>query len=181
VPVFIYFGALGMAYMFLEMSILQQFIRYLYDPVFSASVVIGSFLMYSGIGSLLAGRIGRVTSRHIWGCISCIGVMVIVFSTLDWWLQDVLAGLSLWIRMFVCSLLILPLAIPMGIPFPSGISELRERGEEIIPWAWGINGFFSVMGSSATVLVAIGWGFRSLLFAALTLYILSAVMFIRLK
>jgi len=181
VPVFIYFGALGMAYMFLEMSILQQFIRYLYDPVFSASVVIGSFLVYSGIGSLLAGRISKVTSRHIWGCISCIGVMIIVFSTLDWWLQDVLAGLSLWIRMFVCSSLIFPLAIPMGIPFPSGLTELKGRGEEIIPWAWGINGFFSVMGSSATVLVAIGWGFRSVLFAALTLYILSAVMFIRLK
>jgi len=181
VSVFIYFGALGMAYMFLEMSILQQFIRYLYDPVFSASVVIGSFLVYSGIGSLLAGRISKVTSRHIWGCISCIGVMIIVFSTLDWWLQDVLAGLSLWIRMFVCSSLIFPLAIPMGIPFPSGLTELKGRGEEIIPWAWGINGFFSVMGSSATVLVAIGWGFRSVLFAALTLYILSAVMFIRLK
>ncbi|HLA05276.1 MAG TPA: hypothetical protein VJZ16_04755 [Syntrophales bacterium] len=181
VPVFIYFGALGMAYMFLEMSILQQFIRYLYDPVFSASVVIGSFLVYSGIGSLLAGRIGGVTSKHIWGCIFCIGVMVIVFSTFDWWLPDVLAGLSLWIRMFICSLLILPLAIPMGIPFPSGLIELRGRGEEIIPWAWGINGFFSVMGSSAAVLIAIGWGFKSVLLTALTFYLLSAVMFIRLK
>jgi hypothetical protein len=40
--------------MFLEISLLQQFIRYLYDPIFSASVVIGSFLVYSGIGSLIA-------------------------------------------------------------------------------------------------------------------------------
>ncbi len=72
-------------------------------------------------------------------------------------------------------------SVPGGRPYAPYVSELRGRGEEIIPWAWGINGFFSVMGSSATVLVAIGWGFRSVLFAALTLYILSAVMFIRLK
>jgi len=44
----------GLAYMFLEISLLQQFIHYLYDPIFSASVVIGSFLVYSGIGSLIA-------------------------------------------------------------------------------------------------------------------------------
>jgi len=53
--IIIYFGSLGgLAYMFLEISLLQQFIRYLYDPIFSASVVIGSFLVYSGIGSLIA-------------------------------------------------------------------------------------------------------------------------------
>ena len=179
--VFTYFGALGMAYMFLEISLLQQFIRYLYDPVFSASVVIGSFLVYSGIGSLLAEKTGKVTSRHIWGCISCIGIMVIIFSTFDWWFQDILSRLSLWIRMFICSLLIAPLAIPMGIPFPSGLSELKERRENIIPWAWGINGFFSVIGSSATVLIAIGWGFKSVLFIALTFYLLSAFMFKYLK
>ena len=35
-PILVYFGSLGMAYMFLEISLLQQFIRYLYDPIFSS-------------------------------------------------------------------------------------------------------------------------------------------------
>jgi len=180
-PVFIYFGALGMAYMFLEISLLQQFIRYLYNPILSASVVIGSFLVYSGIGALIAGKIVKWTPRHIWKCAFCIGVMGGIFLTFDWWLQDVLASLSLWIRMLICSLLIAPLAMPMGIPFPSGLSELRGSRKNIIPWAWGINGFFSVIGSSATVLIAMRWGFKSVVFIALALYFLSAVMFIRLK
>jgi len=51
----------------------------------------------------------------------------------------------------------------------------------VIPWAWGINGFFSVIGTSATVLVAIEWGFKSVVLTALALYILSAVIYRRIE
>ena len=176
-PVFIYFGSLGLAYMFLEMSFLQQFIRYLYDPVFSASVVIGSFLIYSGIGSLIAGRIGTVRPKHVFFAIAFIVTVGIIYMKSDQLLQNTLSGFSLWTRMLICSLLIAPLAVPMGIPFPSGLSRLTENREGLIPWAWGINGFFSVIGASATVLIAIEWGFKSVVLTALALYILSAVIY----
>jgi spermidine synthase len=177
----VYFGALGLAYMFLEISIMQQFIRYLYDPVFSASVVIGSFLVYSGLGSLMAGKINRVEPKHLCLAICIIAVMGVIFLTSDRWLQDVLSGLSLWKRMVVCSLLIAPLAIPMGVPFPSGLGQLISDRQENIPWAWGINGFFSVMGSSATILIAIEWGFKTVVVLAVVLYILSAFVFLWLR
>ncbi|MBE9546512.1 MAG: hypothetical protein IMF10_03325 [Proteobacteria bacterium] len=176
-PVFVYFGALGLAYMFLEMSFLQQFIRYLYDPVFSASVVIGSFLIYSGIGSLIAGKIGTVKPKQILLAIAFIATVGIIYIKTDHLLQNTLSGFSLGMRMIICSLLIAPLAIPMGIPFPSGLSRLTENREGLIPWAWGINGFFSVIGASATVLIAIEWGFKSVVLTALVLYILSAVIY----
>ena len=178
---FLYFGAIGLAYMFLEMSMMQQFIRYLYDPVFSASVVIGSFLVYSGIGSLLAGKVGQMKAAHIVLSVLFIVFMGVVLLTSDRWLQDALAGVSLWKRMVACSLLIAPLAIPMGIPFPSGLSTLTGDGGTLIPWAWGINGFFSVMGSSATVLIAIAWGFKSVMVLALMLYLFAALVFPRLQ
>ncbi|MBN2569543.1 MAG: SAM-dependent methyltransferase, partial [Deltaproteobacteria bacterium] len=176
-PVFIYFGCLGLAYMFLEMSFLQQFIRYLYDPVFSASIVIGSFLIYSGIGSLIAGRMGTVGHKHVLFAVVFIVTVGIIYIKFDQLLENTLSGFSLWSRMLICSLLTAPLALPMGIPFPSGLSLLAEKGDDMIPWAWGINGFFSVIGASATVLIAIQWGFKSVVFTALTLYILSAVMY----
>ncbi|MBW2649956.1 MAG: hypothetical protein JRC66_02855 [Deltaproteobacteria bacterium] len=178
-PVFIYFGSLGLAYMFLEMSFLQQFIRYLYDPVFSASVVIGSFLIYSGIGSLIAGRIGTVRPKHVFFAVAFIVTVGIIYMKSDQLLGNTLSGFSLWMRMLICSLLIAPLAVPMGIPFPSGLSRLTGNREGLIPWAWGINGFFSVIGASATVLIAIEWGFKSVVLTALALYILSAVIYRR--
>jgi spermidine synthase len=181
ISLLIYFGSLGMAYMFLEISILQRFIRYLYDPIFSASVVIGSFLVYSGIGSLIAGKCRPVKSKHIFWSVFIIGLAGFVFLTADRWLQDALSGFPLWLRMLSCSLLIAPLAVPMGILFPSGLSELAAEREVLIPWAWSINGFFSVTGSASTVLIAIGWGFKSIIVIAVLLYILSAFMFTRLR
>jgi hypothetical protein len=178
--IIIYFGSLGLAYMFLEISILQQFIRYLYDPVFSASVVIGSFLVYSGIGSLIAGNVSTIRSKHIFWSVLVIGLVGIIFITADRWLHNVLAGLPLWLRMLSCSLLIAPLAIPMGIPFPSGLSALATERGGFIAWAWSINGFFSVIGSSATVLISISWGFKSIILIAVSLYIVAALTFARL-
>ena len=167
--------------MFLEISLLQQFIRYLYDPIFSASVVIGSFLVYSGIGSLIAGNVSPIKSRYIFWSVLAIGLVGIIFITADRWLHDVLAGLPLSLRMLSCSLLIAPLAIPMGIPFPSGLSALATGRGSLIPWAWSINGFFSVIGSSATVLIAISWGFKSIILIAVLLYIIAAFTFARLS
>jgi hypothetical protein len=178
--IIIYFGSLGLAYMFLEISILQQFIRYLYDPIFSASVVIGSFLVYSGIGSLIAGNVRPIKARHIFWSVLAIGLVCIIFITADRWLHNILAGLPLWLRMISCSLFIAPLAIPMGIPFPSGLSALATERGGFIAWAWSINGFFSVIGSSATVLIAISWGFKSIILIAVSLYIVAAFLFARL-
>jgi len=176
-PVFIYFGALGLAYMFLEMSFLQQFIRYLYDPVFSAAVVIGSFLVYSGIGSLLAGKIGAGKERQVMIAVLWIAAVAVGYLAADRLLQGALFSLPLGMRMAVCSLLIAPLALPMGIPFPAGLDRLSGTSETLVPWAWGINGFLSVIGASAAVLFAIEWGFRSVVFAALALYFLAAAVY----
>jgi len=180
ISVLVYFGSLGMAYMLLEISLLQQFIRYLYDPVFSASIVIGSFLMYSGIGSLIAGKVSPLKSKSLIWSVLIIGIAGVIFLIADRWLQHVISGFPMWLRMISCSVLIAPLAIPMGIPFPTGLSTFTAEREVFIPWAWSINGFFSVIGSSAAVLIAIGCGFKSIIVIAVVLYILSAFMYARL-
>jgi hypothetical protein len=171
--VFIYFGSIGLAYMFLEMSFLQQFIRYLYEPLFSATVVIGSFLVYSGIGSLIAGKIGTSARGQVPVAVAWIATAAIVYMLADPLLKGALFAFPLGMRMVICSLLIAPLALPMGVLFPAGLRRLAKEGETLIPWAWGINGFLSVIGTSAALLIAIGWGFRSVVLAALAFYLLA--------
>lgn len=176
--VFVYFGSLGLAYMFLEISFLQQFIRYLYDPVFSATVVICSFLVYSGVGSLLGEKIWRPHSRYmIVFSILFIVVIGIIYVGSDLFLHRALSGLSLPFRMVICTILIAPLAIPMGLPFPAGLSRLEQIDENLVPWAWGINGFFSVTGSSLAVLIAIGFGFKVVIICALSLYMVAGIVY----
>jgi hypothetical protein len=82
--------------------------------------------------------------------------------------------LPLWARCVLCSLLIAPLAVPMGIPFPYGLHLLGQRAPGLLPWAWGVNGFFSVIGAAGTILVAISFGFRTVVVTALALYVLAS-------
>jgi hypothetical protein len=173
-PCLLYFGSLGLAYMFIEMSFLQQFIRYLFDPVYSALVVIGSFLVYSGIGSALAGRLREVRTVHVAASVTLIILSATLFMFFDPVLGSYVPLLPLWARCILCSLLIAPLAVPMGVPFPYGLHLLGKRKPGLLPWAWGVNGFFSVIGAAGTILVAISFGFRAAVAVALALYVLAA-------
>jgi hypothetical protein len=178
-PVFLFFGALGLAYMFLEIAFLQQFIRYLHHPVHSAAVVIGSFLVFSGVGSYLASAEG-VSAKT--GMDAVVAVIVATGATvyfLSLGLGQVLPQAPLPLKMLICSLLIAPLAIPMGIPFPLGLARLERGRKLLLPWAWGVNGFFSVIGASTAVLLAVSWGFAAVIGAALALYVLAALVFVK--
>jgi len=178
-PVFFYFGALGLGYMFLEIAFLQQFVRYLHHPVFSAGVVIGSFLIFSGLGSQLASHRGAAGELGMETVVAVIVFAGATVYTLTFGLDRVLPQLDLPVRMILCSLLIAPLALPLGIPFPSGLARLSKGRENLLPWAWGINGFFSVIGASGAVLIAVSWGFAAVIWIAFALYILAAVVFVK--
>ena len=59
----------------------------------------------------------------------------------------------------------------LGIPFPSGLSALSQKQEEILPWAWGVNGALSVTGSVLTRLISMSAGFTVVLACVAALYI----------
>ena len=67
-----------------------------------------------------------------------------------------------------------PLAVVMGMPMPTGIRMLARFAPEMIPWAWGVNGATSVMGSVAALVIAILTGFNQALIVGAALYLLAA-------
>jgi hypothetical protein len=83
-------------------------------------------------------------------------------------------------RIGITLALLVPLGFVMGFPFPLGIRLLKEiKRARHIPWAWGVNGVSSVLGSAFTVTTAIHFGFtEALLFGALS-YFLVFVTFLR--
>ena len=50
---------------------------------------------------------------------------------------------------------------------------MTRRYAEIVPWAWGLNGAASVMGSVVSMAVALHLGFTSLLVAGGAVYLLA--------
>ncbi|MBI5458365.1 hypothetical protein, partial [Methanobacterium sp.] len=86
-------------------------------------------------------------------------------------------GSSLILRGLITLTILCPIAILMGMPFPIGMRMLGEKEKEIIPWAWCINGVASVISSILAIIVAMSFGFNSvLLLAALTYFIAGVVM-----
>jgi hypothetical protein len=67
----------------------------------------------------------------------------------------------------------------MGMPFPLGLRLLSERNESQVPWAWGINGLFSVISVVLATIIAIELGFVWVMIFAATAYSLSLLINLR--
>ena len=59
------------------------------------------------------------------------------------------------LRVLLSVVLIAPLAFFMGMPFPLGLRRVAEQAPDFVPWAWGINGFASVVSAVLATLLAI--------------------------
>ena len=67
--------------------------------------------------------------------------------------------------------LIAPLAIVLGMPFPTGLRIVGEEAPTLVPWAWGVNGFFTVIGSVGAVILGMILGFKSVIALAALVYV----------
>lgn len=179
--VIMYFSALGLAFLFIEIALMQKFILFLHHPLYSASVVLSSFLIFAGLGSAWSKQntttpsLTRSTGYAISGIV-CLSLLYLLG------LGALFAGLmSLPIgsKVIISILLIAPLAFCMGIPFPSALTRLGVIAPHLIPWAWGINGCASVLSAVLASLLAIHAGFSIVIIIAGLLYLLAYLTFPR--
>ena len=61
----------------------------------------------------------------------------------------------------------------MGMPFPLGISAVSDLGPKVVPWAWGINGCFSVVGAALVPVIATSFGLAAVLIFSGCAYLLA--------
>ncbi len=172
----VYFLLLGLAYMFVEMGFIQKMTLLIGHPIFGVAVTLVGFLLFSGCGSLLCGRLLRPAKKAhtlIWIAVSAvivIGIAEIVFMTVSF---DWLVAFSRPLRILLGVAITGPLAFFMGMPFPTGIRQLEAGSRPLVPWAWGVNGFASVIGAVLGTLLAISVGFTALVIVALLCYLLA--------
>ncbi|MCF8129022.1 MAG: hypothetical protein K9N10_10950 [Deltaproteobacteria bacterium] len=172
-----YFSLLGLGFMFLEMGFLQKMILYLSHPIYSAAVVIASFLVFAGIGSRLSGY-------WPWSDLTTVGVASGLVTTggifYFFFLDNLLSAIrsqGLWHMSLFVSLAIAPLALAMGHLFPLGLKRVGISFPALVPWAWGVNGFASVIAAASAPLVAMSVGFSTLILTAIVCYGLAGLLF----
>jgi hypothetical protein len=75
------------------------------------------------------------------------------------------------VRLLVAVTALAPPGLLMGMPFPKGMALLEQRAPALIAWAWGINGATSVVASILAALLALSFGFSTVLVLGATCYI----------
>ncbi len=167
----VYFALLGAGYMLVEVCLAQKLILYLGYPALTLSVILFSLLVGSGMGSLYSQRWPRTTmfrSVSLAAVAVCAGAIVLIYA-----LPPLLGATLAWPtagRCMMAMLMLVPLGFAMGMPFPTGLREVGSWSEATVPWAWGVNGVSSVLGSMIAMLAAKLLGFQTVLLAGACIY-----------
>lgn len=172
IPALLYFSALGVGFIAIEIVLIQRLVLYLGHPTYSLTTVLPTVLVSAGIGSL---TVGPSTDAH--KRLRLLALLVPLVVVVEWWLSgfvlDRLLGLALWVRIAAAVALLAPLGLVLGQAFPVGIALVSERRPELVPWAWAVNSFTTVLGSTATVLLAMEVGFSVVMLGAAPLYLVG--------
>jgi len=170
-----YFAALGIGFILIEVGLMQRFILFLGHPVYSTSVVLFSILTFSGLGSYLSGRLlGEEDPRRLQvRVIPLLAVLTLGYVFVLPPLFQAFIGLDLTARVAIAVALLMPLGLLMGMPFPLGIRLVDRLNPGLVAWAWGVNGFCSVLGSILTVMIAQSYGFSIVIGLAVGVYLLG--------
>ena len=169
----LYFAALGLGFMFFEISLMQRLVLFLGFPTYSLTVTLASILIFTGVGALLSGRFSH-RPRSVLAPLA--GALVVLTAFYLWALPiitDALQGWPLAARVVVAFVVLAPLGLTLGMFMPMGIaavSALSPWGREYVAWGWAVNGFASITGAVLTTLLAMAFGFSTVLIIALGVY-----------
>ncbi len=158
----IYFAFLGLGFILIEVALMQKFILFLGHPIYSFSVVLFSILIFGGLGSRFTARWKEeeAPSRILKVIPLLIALSVVYLFALSPLFYS-LIKVPAFGRVIISVVLLAPFAFMMGMPMPLGLKELNRKFHGLVPWAWAINGSFSVLGSALSVYYAIRFGFAT--------------------
>jgi SAM-dependent methyltransferase len=172
----VFFSCLGFGFLFIEIVLIEKGAYFLGDRTIAFSLVLSAMLVFSGVGSWLSGSFLNQPRSALRPAVMVLGLwFLLTLGSLDWILGTMLSWALPWKCLFMGAWAAVA-SVPLGIFFPLGLSRLpRESG--LIPWAWALNGAFSVVATPLANLLAIGAGYRLLILLSLGLYGLAYLIF----
>jgi hypothetical protein len=168
-----FFAGTGVGYMALEIALLQKFGLFLGHPNYALSVVLAALLLATGVGSLFSAAIVRMLGGQLRFVTYVLAAVVLVEHLALLPLLRGLLGLPFAARVLVAVALITPIGCLLGVFLPTALERLKPEAPAFVPWAWGINGMFSVLAPLLSVAVSMTWGISALLLASIPVYLFA--------
>jgi hypothetical protein len=166
-------ASLGFGFIATEIGLIQRTVSLTGNPVVSTASIMAVLLLTAGAGSLFAQKFPKAVPSPFrpaaivaaWLAIAVAGPMT--------------AGPSLWYsypnnNYFLFLISTAAAGFFMGMPFPKLIAILGRDDRRLLPWAWAINGFLSVVGAPVAAMVSVIAGFPILFLVAAGAYALAA-------
>jgi hypothetical protein len=177
----VYFACLGAGFIIFELVFIQIFMHFIGSPLYAYSTVIFVLLLAAGVGSHSSGIL-RIDTGQRWtwpflGILLSSILILVIHPTISHYF----IGSPLAVRVLVTVILIFPLGFFLGMPFPLGILALRHQPRGAIAWGWALNGFFTVVGGLASVMLSMAFGFRLTLVIAGLIYLVAFWCFARIR
>lgn len=171
-----YFACLGLGYIILQICMIQKFTLFLGQPVITLLTVVSTMLIASGLGSLVSAKFFKNKIKNLYIIFGVIVLLTLLIGILNPYIFSSLVRLDLHWRIIISALLIFPLGFFMGMPFPIGMSLILPGESRFVSFAWGVNGFFSVIGTVTAIILAMSFGFRIVFIVAALIYIIAMIL-----
>ncbi len=174
----LYFIAVGLGYILVEVSFIQRFVLFLGHPTYALTVVIFLMMLASGAGSV-ASRKWLAESQRVWvPLIATIAALIFYVFALPGILEHFI-GAAFVEKVLISAALLAPLGFAMGMPFPTGLRALATSGlsaDNSIEWAWAMNAAASVLGSVLAIVIAIQYGLNVTLACGAVAYFVALLL-----
>jgi hypothetical protein len=184
-----YFVAIGLGYILVEITFVQRLVLFLGHPTYAITVVIFLLLLSSGVGSLVSRRTS-LRRRSLRVPLAIITAALLAYTFV---LPSLLAsgmGLPFGLKLLVSGTILVPLGFVMGMPFPTGlraVAGVLPEGSRVtwdtpaepdaaggaVEWAWALNAGSSVLGSVLAIVIAINFGLKVTLACGAAAYLVA--------
>jgi len=165
----IYFAVIGVGFMLVEVAWLGRFSLYLGHPSTATPVILGTMLLFAGIGSFVAGRFATSTLRKL------IWALPLVLLAIGLALPSIFSatiGSPIGTRIAIAIAIVAPAGTVMGLAFPIGMIRFGEANRSFF---WAVNGATSVLASVGALILSMAFGFSRVVLMGVACYAIAAL------
>ena len=166
----------GMGCLLIEVVLIQRYEIFLGSPVVTFSTILGTLLIFSGLGSLWSGRISQP------GMYSALRAIPVLLMLHRWWIPSLFpigASLPLSLKVAFSIVSLAPLAFFMGVPFPYVLRTGKVRfAESAAGMLFAINAATSALAVPLAINISVSYGLSATFLAGIFVYMVVGILMV---